>query len=147
MSNFRVMEKAFLKCFLNGYVLALLVATLALAYGFYHITPMLSTWWQQALAILGVLVLEDLLAFVISWRIILIWKRSSNVYDTRIIGIAGMFYICYIGSGIFLGIYAWMTNPWLFLTTAALVFIFGLLGVGIVNAPYHTMKKFDKFIG
>ncbi|MBQ8482658.1 MAG: hypothetical protein IJ532_09055 [Alphaproteobacteria bacterium] len=139
--------KAFLKCFLNGYVLLLLVATLALAYGFYHITPMLSAWWQQALAILGVLVFEDLLAFVISWRIILIWKRSSNTYDTRIIGIAVMFYTCYIGSGIFLGIYAWMTNPWLFLTTAALVFIFGLLGVGIVNAPYRTMKKFDKFIG
>lgn len=147
MSNFRVMEKDFLKYFLNGYVLALLVATLALAYGFYHITPMLSTWWQQALAILGVLVLEDLLAFVISWRIILIWKRSSNVYDTRIIGIAGMFYICYIASSIFIGIYAWMTEPWLFLTTVALVVIFGLLGVGIINSPYHTMRKFDNFHG
>lgn len=139
--------KKFIKCFLNGYVLLLLVATLALAYGFYHVTPMLTAWWQQALAILGVLVLEDVLAFVISWRIILIWKRSSNVYDSKIIGIAVMFYTCYIGSGIFLGIYAWMTNPWLFLTTAALVFIFGLLGVGIVNAPYRTMRKFDKFIG
>ena len=137
------MEKAFLKCFLNGYVLALLVATLALAYGFYHITPMLSTWWQQALAILGVLVLEDLLAFVISWRIIFIWKRSSNVYDTRIIGITGTFYACYIGSGIFVGIYAWMTNPWLFITTVALVVIFGLLGICIVNSPYSTMKEFD----
>ena len=138
--------KAFLKCFLNGYVLLLLVATIALNYEFYHVAPMLSAWWQQALAILAVLVLEDVLAFVISWRIILIWKRSSNVYDSRIIGIAVMFYTCYIGSGIFLGIYAWMTNPWLFLTTAALVFIFGLLGVGIVNAPYRTMRKFDKFI-
>ena len=138
--------KAFLKCFLNGYVLVLLVATIALNYEFYHVAPMLSAWWQQALAILAVLVLEDVLAFVICWRIILIWKRSSNVYDSRIIGIAVMFYTCYIGSGIFLGIYAWMTNPWLFLTTAALVFIFGLLGVGIVNAPYRTMKKFDKFI-
>lgn len=139
--------KAFLKCFLNGYVLLLLVATLALVYGFYHITPMLSAWWQQALAILAVLVLEDLLAFVISWRIIFIWKRSYNVYDTRIIGIAGTFYACYIGSGIFLGIYAWMINPWLFLTTVALVVVFGLLGVGIVNSPYHTMRKFDNFIG
>ncbi len=139
--------KAFLKCFLNGYVLLLLVATLALNYEFYHITPMLTAWWQQALAILAVLVFEDLLAFVISWRIILIWKRSNNVYDTRIIGIAVMFYICYIASGIFLGIYAWMTDPWLFLTTVALVVVFGLLGVGIVNAPYHTMKKFDEFLG
>ena len=139
--------KAFLKCFLNGYVLLLLVATIALNYGFYHVAPMFSAWWQQALAILAVLVLEDVLAFVICWRIILIWKRSSNVYDSRIIGIAVMFYTCYIGSGIFLGIYAWMTNPWLFLTTAALVFIFGLLGVGIVNAPYRTMRKFDKFHG
>lgn len=139
--------KKFIKCFRNGYVLVLLVATLALAYGFYHVTPMLTAWWQQALAILAVLVLEDLLAFVVSWRIILIWKRSSNTYDTKIIGIAVMFYTCYIGSGIFLGIYAWMTNPWLFLTTAALVFIFGLLGVGIVNSPYHTMRKFDNFHG
>lgn len=139
--------KAFLKCFLNGYVLLLLVATLALVYGFYHITPMLSAWWQQALAILAVLVLEDVLAFVICWRIILIWKRSSNVYDSRIIGIAVTFYACYIGFGIFLGIYAWMINPWLFVATVAYVFVFGLLGVGIVNAPYHTMKKFDEFHG
>ena len=138
--------KAFMKCFLNGYVLLLLVATLALNYGFYHITPMLSAWWQQALAILAVLVLEDLLAFVISWRIILIWKRSSNVYDTRIIGIAVMFYTCYIGSGIFLGIYAWMINPWLFVATVALVVVFGLLGICMVNSPYSTMRKFDKFI-
>ena len=139
--------KKFIKCFLNGYVLLLLVATIALNYEFYHVAPMLSAWWQQALAILAVLVLEDVLAFVISWRIILIWKRSSNVYDTRIIGIAGMFYICYIASSIFIGIYAWMTDPWLFLTTIALVVVFGLLGVGIVNAPYHTMKKFDEFLG
>ncbi|MBQ8482617.1 MAG: hypothetical protein IJ532_08845 [Alphaproteobacteria bacterium] len=135
--------KTFIKCFLNDYVLVLLVATIALAYGFYQITPMLSSWWQQALAILGVLALEDVLAFVISWRIIFIWKRSSFVYDTRIIGIAGTFYACYISSGIFVGIYAWMTDPWMFLTTVALVVVFGLLGVGIVNAPYHTMKKFD----
>ncbi len=139
--------KAFLKCFLNGYVLLLLVATLALAYGFYHVTPMLSAWWQQALAILAVLVLEDLLAFVISWRIILIWKRSSNVYDTRIIGIAVTFYACYIGAGIFLGIYAWMINPWLFVATVAFVFVFGLIGFCIVNAPYNTMRKFDNFMG
>ena len=139
--------KAFLKCFLNGYVLLLLVATLALVYGFYHITPMLSAWWQQALAILAVLVLEDLLAFVISWRILFVWYRSFNVYDTRIIGIAWTFYACYIGSGIFLGIYAWMINPWLFVATVAFVFVFGLLGICMVNSPYSTMKKFDKFIG
>lgn len=139
--------KKFIKCFLNGYVLLLLVATLALAYEFYHVAPMLTAWWQQALAILAVLVLEDLLAFVISWRILFVWYRSYNVYDTRIIGIAVTFYACYIGSGIFIGIYAWMTEPWLFLTTIALVVVFGLLGVGIVNAPYYTMKKFDEFHG
>ena len=139
--------KAFMKCFLNGYVLVLLVATLALNYGFYHITPMLSAWWQQALAILAVLVLEDLLAFVISWRILFVWYRSYNVYDSRIIGIAVTFYACYIGSGIFLGIYAWMINPWLFVATVALVFIFGLLGICMVNSPYSTMKEFDEFHG
>jgi hypothetical protein len=139
--------KAFLKCFLNGYVLLLLVATIALFYGFYHITPMLSAWWQQALAILAVLVLEDLLAFVISWRILFVWYRSYNVYDTRIIGIAVTFYACYIGSGILLGIYAWMINPWLFVATVAFVFVFGLLGICMVNSPYSTMKEFDEFHG
>lgn len=139
--------KKFIKCFRNGYVLVLLVATLALAYGFYHITPMLSAWWQQALAILGVLVFEDLLAFVICWRILFVWYRSFNVYDTRIIGIAMTFYACYIGSGIFLGIYAWMINPWLFVATVAFVFVFGLLGICMVNSPYSTMKEFDEFHG
>ena len=139
--------KAFLKCFLNGYVLLLLVATIALVYGFYHITPMLSAWWQQALAILAVLVLEDLLAFVISWRILFVWYRSYNVYDTKIIGIAVTFYACYIGFGILLGIYAWMINPWLFVATVAFVFVFGLLGICMVNSPYSTMKEFDEFHG
>ena len=139
--------KAFLKCFLNGYVLLLLVATIALVYGFYHITPMLSAWWQQALAILAVLVLEDLLAFVISWRILFVWYRSFNVYDTKIIGIAVTFYACYIGFGILLGIYAWMINPWLFVATVAFVFVFGLLGICMVNSPYSTMKEFDEFHG
>lgn len=139
--------KEFIKCFLNCYVLGLVLISVALVFGFYQITPMLSAWWQQALAIFAVLVLEDVAATIISGHLLVKWKRSSNVYDTRIIGIAGTFYACYIGSGIFVGIYAWMTNPWLFLTTAALVFIFGLLGVGIVNAPYHTMKKFNEFHG
>ena len=139
--------KAFIKCFLNGYVLLLLVATLALNYEFYHVTPMLTALWQQALAILVVLILVDVIAFVVSWRILFVWYRSSNVYDTRIIGIAWTFYACYIGSGIFLGIYAWMINPWLFVATVAFVFVFGLLGICMVNSPYSTMKKFDKFIG
>ena len=139
--------KAFLKCFLNGYVLLLLVATIALNYEFYHVAPMLTAWWQQALAILAVLVLEDVLAFVISWRILFVWYRSYNVYDTRIIGIAVTFYACYIGSGIFLGIYAWMINPWLFVATVAFVFVFGLLGICMVNSPYSTMKEFDEFHG
>ena len=145
MKNRRLM-KTIIKFFLNGYVLMYIIATIALVFEFYLITPMLCKWWHQALAVFSVLFLEDVIAAVICTHFYLSWKRSPKVYDARIVGIVFTFFICYITLAVMVGIYAWSIALWMFIPTVAVALILLYIGAGINGVPAKAVKEFGEFM-
>lgn len=123
----------------NFYWLELLFASVVLFCFFQLIWTVASgIWWAQVSDILGFLLLEDLIVFLICRQLFKRWKRDCNCYGSEMTGIFFGYLFCLIVISIVIIIYSFV-SVWLFLIALMLIAVFAIIGILITGLACSIM--------
>lgn len=123
----------------NFYWLELLFASVVLFCFFQLIWTVASgIWWAQVSDILGFLLLEDVIVFLICRQLFRRWKRDCNCYGSEMTGIFFGYLFCLIVISIVIIIYSFV-SVWLFLIALMLIAVFAIIGILITGLACSIM--------